>query len=244
MKRRMVLSLIGLAALLFVIYYFFLAKPTEFAKTDTYKRYSEVTEILDVIEIDENHVFVPVVTEENKYGMSLWVWKNHKWQMEFESSTGSPSVLKLTNSDPSSYKVFWNIHPGDQVSYGEFYLLRKRNYQISEGVHNYYPRLQMKTILDFERTPFGETDLPKEWQDVMEASIKLEEAKQPDPIFTNMFPVMQDVYFGWIPYNNEHVRQHASATNVGGASWGGGVDIQHVVDMPEEELEYYKVEDQ
>jgi len=244
MRRRTILSLLGLVALLFVIYYFYLARPTNFATTDTYKRYSEVTEILDVIEIDKRHVFVPMVTEENKYGMSLWVWKNHKWNMEFDSTVGGPRIIKLKNNDPSSYQVFWNIHPDDQVSYGELYLLKKRNYHITEGIHNYYPGLQLKTILDFEGTPFGVTELPNEWQKVMEASIKLEEARQPDPIFESMFPVMQDVYFGWISYNSDHVRQQADATNVGGASWGGGVDIQHVVDIPEEELEYYKVEDQ
>ncbi|WP_099353949.1 hypothetical protein [Fredinandcohnia onubensis] len=243
MKRRKILSLIGLAALLFVIYYFYLAKPTDFAKTDTYKRYSEVYEVLDIIELDERRIFVPVVTEENKYGMSLWVWKNHKWHMEFESTSGGPRVIKLKNNDPGSYKVFWNIHPDDQVSYGEFYLLRKRNYHITEGIDHYYPQLQMKTILDFKEAPYGMTDLPKEWQKAMEASIKLEEAKRPEPIFENMFPVMQDVYFGWIPYNHEHVRQHARATHVGGASWGGGVDIQHVGDIHEEELEYFKIEE-
>lgn len=239
----MIIGLIGLIVLLFLIYYFYLAKPTTFTKTDTFKRYSEVNEVLDVIEIDERRVFVPIVTNENEYGMSLWLWKNHKWNKEMDSTVGGPRVIKLKSTDPSSYKVFWNIHPSDQISYGEFYLLRDRNYHITEGIDNYYPGLQMKTILDFEEKPYGIMDFPKEWQSVIEASIKVEEAKQPDTIFQNMFPVIQDVYFGWIPYNKENTRQDSRATMVGGASWSGSVDLQHVGEIEEEELEYFKMEE-
>ncbi|MFS0820482.1 hypothetical protein [Bacillus sp. 1P02SD] len=243
MKRKMIIGLIGLVVLLFLIYYFYLAKPTTFTKTDTFKRYSEVNEVLDVIEIDERRVFVPIVTNENKYGMTLWLWKNHKWNKEFDSTVGGPRVIKLKSTDPSSYRVFWNIHPSDQISYGEFYLLRDRNYLITEGIDNYYPRLQMKTILDFKENPYGIIDLPKEWQSVIEASLKVEEAKQPDSIFQNMFPVIQDVYFGWIPYNNENKRQDSRATMVGGGSWGGSVDLQHVGEIQEEDLEYFKIKE-
>ncbi|WP_077620571.1 hypothetical protein [Bacillus sinesaloumensis] len=242
MKRKLIVGIVLLVASSALIYYFNLAKPSHFlSKEELLAKFPDdlqVSEILDIIELDERHVYVPIKTNEYKYGMSLWIWSNHKWQLGFESTTGGPKVVKLDNHDPSSYRVLWNIHPDDEISYGELFLIRNRNFRVTEGIHHYYPRLQMSTILELAEAPYGMTELPKEWQAVMESLIQVEEARQPDPFWGSMFPVMQDVQFSWIPYNNEQVRVQAHATMEGGGSWGGGIELLHVGEVIEEELEY------
>ncbi|MEH7239333.1 hypothetical protein [Bacillus sp. JJ1562] len=162
-----------------IVYYFYLAKPSGFlsseeilADLNRYSPDSEATEILETLEIDDRHVYVPFITEDNKYGTGLWMWEKHKWELVAESDNGAPKMLKVESKDPGSYRVFWNIHPDDHLSYGELYYIRDRNYRISEGIDNYYPRLQMKTILDFEEKPYGIIELPNEWQKVMETTIR------------------------------------------------------------------------
>ena len=254
MTRKRKVQLMALIALVLsmipLIYYFFLAKPSSFlsseeilARLNTYSPDSEATEILEIIEIDNQHVYVPFISKDNKYGTRLWMWEKHKWELVAESDNGAPKMLKVNSSDPSSYKVFWNIHPDDHLSYGELYYIRDRNYRITEGIDYYYPRLQMKTTLDFEETPYGMMDFPDEWQKVIEASIKMEEARQPDPFFNQFSPVYHEVNLGWLPYNKEHERQDAhNSHNGGGGSWGG-IDFQPVMYLNEEQLEYFNIKE-
>ncbi|MEH7225157.1 hypothetical protein V7112_15215 [Bacillus sp. JJ1566] len=251
-RKRKVQLIVGIALTLCAVafvFYFYLAKPSSFlsseeilAELNKYSPDPEATEILETLEIDDRHVYVPFITKDNKYGTSLWIWEKHKWELVAESDNGAPKLLKVDSKDPSSYRVFWNIHPDDHLSYGELYYIRNRNYHRIEGIDNYYPRLQMKTILDFEEKPYGIIELPNEWQKVMETTIRVEEARQPDSFFNDYFPVLHDVYLGWLPYNKEHERQDANKSHNGGGSWSG-IDLQPVMYLDEEQLEYINMEE-
>ncbi|WP_449538809.1 hypothetical protein [Ferdinandcohnia sp. Marseille-Q9671] len=248
MVKKVVIGTLVFIGIAISVYYFYLAKPSSFlpsekvlAELNRYSYDSTVTEVLDVIEIDERRVYVPFITDKNKYGTSLWMWEKHKWELVAESDTGAPKVWKIDTKDPNSYQVFWNIHPEDQISHGEFYFLKDRNYHITANEHTYFPRIQLKSIINFKEKPYGMMKLPKDWRTVMGASIKVEKDRQPDSFFPDFFPVLQDMYFGWIPYNQKHERQDADATMGGGGS-ATGIDLHYVMYLNEEELEYLDVE--
>ncbi|MEH7239334.1 hypothetical protein [Bacillus sp. JJ1562] len=54
--------------------------------------------------------------------------------------------------------------------------------------------------------------------------------------------MLHDVSLGWLPYNNEHVRQDANKSHIGGGSWSG-IDLQPVMYLDEKQLEYINVEE-
>lgn len=245
-RKRKIKRIIGFfftISIVVYVYYFHLANPSSFLTSEEIlsdlNRHSydlKANEVLEMIEIDTRHMYVPFMTKDNKYGMGLWKWEKHKWTLIAESDNGAPQVLKIKPDDPSSYKIYWNIHPDDDISYGELYFIRDRNYHMTEGNDNYFPRIQMKTIINFEDIPYGVLDLPSEWQEVMQVLVKIEEAKEPVPFNNGFFPVLHDIYFGWISYNNEHERQRPDKTHRGRGS-SSGIELQHVMYLNEEQLE-------
>ncbi|MFS0862930.1 hypothetical protein [Fredinandcohnia sp. 179-A 10B2 NHS] len=250
--KKKVLWLVGIILLVGVasfMYYYYMAKPSGFLseremliELNRYSLNSNATEIIEKVQIDDEHMFVPFKASDNSYGTSLWMWTQHEWKLVADSTSGGPEIWKIDSNDPSSYVLFWNIHPDDQISHGDFYAIRDRNYHITEGEHTYYPRIQMQTTISFEKTPYGIMKLPKEWSTVMEESAKLQQAIQPDGFSPNFFPVNQDVYFGWIPYNQSNEEVRAGKTHVGGGS--SSVDLAYVRTLNKvDELEFINVED-
>lgn len=249
--KKRVLLLVGIILLVGVasyMYYYYMAKPSGFLSEREMlielNRYSDskATKIIEKVQIDEEHIFVPFITSDNRYGSSLWMWTKHKWDLVADSTTGGPEVWKIDSNNPGSYVVFWNIHPEDKISYGDFYAIRERNYHITEGEHKYIPRIQLKTKISFDDTPYGMMKLPKEWITVLEESAKLQQATQSDNSFPDFFPVNQDVSFGWIPYNQSNEEVRAEKTYVGGGS--SSVDLAYVRTLNKvDELEFINVED-
>ena len=79
--------------------------------------------IQDTIYVDDRHVLVPFISEENNYSLSYWKWGGSKWEVVSVHSRGEPILWKVDKRDPTSYHFVWNIHPDDNMSKLDFYLL-------------------------------------------------------------------------------------------------------------------------
>ena len=80
MTKRKIVIFVALAALLiilFLIYWFYFSKPESFLSeeqvvdqiNDTFAQ-AEAVRIQDTVDLDEEHVFVPFVTNSDEYGVS------------------------------------------------------------------------------------------------------------------------------------------------------------------------------
>lgn len=184
--------------------------------------------IQDTIPIDERHVLVPFISKKDDYGLSYWVWKNHKWQVASIDTKGEPMLWKLNRNDPSSFYFVWNIDPKDQLSSIHFYLIRNRGYRIAEGIERYYPRVQMEKRVPIQEKSYGSMQLSDEWITFMNAYIKVVSAKQ--------FPE-QNMFFGWIPYDQTN-KETFPGSSVNGTSYvNGKVDLEHVMIVGKRDIE-------
>lgn len=156
-----------------------------------------ISEIQDTIFLDEEHVFAPFITKTDNRGISLWKWKNHDWQLTGVSTGSMPYIWKIEPNVPSTYHIFWNFHPDNDLDHLTFYLMEERGYLISEGIHHYQPGIQ----LDFKTgpgmlSPYGYSSIPDEWQTFIISENKQLESLKPNPFFSEFFPPPQ-YYFGW-----------------------------------------------
>ncbi|WP_312472145.1 hypothetical protein [Neobacillus sp.] len=227
-------ALLGTVVLAIVaIYWFYFSKPTTFltneqliGKINQAFPEAPVRVIRDIVHVDERHIFVPFISEDDHYGGSYWAWQKHKWQAVAMDTIGGPHVWKINSKDPSTFHLLWNIHPDDQVSYLKFYCVRDRGYHGFDGGVMYDPKIQMEKKVSFEENSYGVLRLPDNWLTFMKAFHKVESAKVPDLLFSSIFPVDQ-MYFGWTPYDKMDKEVILKSTgNGGGFSTGnGGVDF-------------------
>ena len=190
--------------------------------------------------VDEHHVLVPFISNKDDYSLSYWVWQKHKWRVASIDTNGRPMVWKIDRNDPPSYQFVWNIHPDDQLSSIHFYLIRDRGYHITEGVENYYPRVQMEKKVSLKEKSYGLMPLPNEWVTVMNSFIKVESAKQPD-LFFNDFSPEQYMSFGWIPYDQANKETFPERSVNGNGYSNGKVELEHVMILDKGDIEIPKL---
>lgn len=184
--------------------------------------------IQDTIPIDERHVLVPFISKKDGYGLSYWVWKNHKWKVASIDTKGQPMLWKLNINDPSSFYFVWNIDPKDQLSSIHFYLIRDRGYRITEGIEHYDPRVQMEKRVSAQEKSYGLMQLSDDWVTFMNAYIKVESAKQSPE---------QDMVFGWIPYDQTN-KETFPGSSVNGTGYSDGeVDLEYVMILDKGDIE-------
>jgi hypothetical protein len=243
---KKIMIFVGLGILILIssiIYWFYFAKPTAFPSNDQLLKEinhslpeASADVIQDIVYVDDRHVVVPFISKEKGYGLSYWVWQKHKWTAASITSDGEPVVWKLEKNDPSTYHLVWNFHPNDEISYLKFYLKRDRGYQISNGIENYFPGVQIEQKVSLQGNSYGVLQLPEEWISFIDPLINLESAKQP-----NSFDFFVDnyLYFGWVPYDKTDL---VVRPNWGGSAHsfgfsGGSVDIDFVRFLDEMEIE-------
>jgi hypothetical protein len=180
------ISIFGLSILVIafiVIYWFYLSKPTAFYSearikkiiSHTYKG-ENAKEIQDIIFIDQKHVFVPYISTEKGYGVSFWKWQHHKWKIvNIIDKAGTPRIWKIKPSDPSSYVMFWNYSPVDQVNEIKFCLNRERNYMMSNENVYYLPEIFLEQRVSLHKKTYGFLKYPSDWIKIQ----KLEAAAGP-----------------------------------------------------------------
>ncbi|WP_346234607.1 hypothetical protein MKY04_14110 [Lysinibacillus telephonicus] len=247
-KKSFLMTGIAVAVILFaMIYWFEFSEPNPFPPTEQLleeinNSYPEVTAklIQDTSFVDERHVVVPFISNENMYGLSYWVWKNHEWQIAEIDTSGIPRLFKANKNNPSSYYFVWNIHPGDALGSIEFYFVRDRNFYVSDNIHTYSPKIQMMKEVSLKDKSYGVMQLPEEWVTIIEEFSKSQLANKPSPSFQHFFPD-QSMYFGWIPYDEMKRESYPElSSNGGGFSTGDDVELEHVMIFNRVDVEYLK----
>ncbi|MGG1662486.1 hypothetical protein [Brevibacillus sp. NRS-1366] len=226
-----------------IVYWFYFSMPTSFPTNEQLVEemnsiFPEATAsiIQDTIPVDERHVLVPFISKKDDYGLSYWVWKNHKWKVASIDTKGEPMLWKFNINDPSSLYLVWNIHPKDQLSSIHFYLIRDRGYRITEGIEHYDPRVQMEKRVFAQEKSYGLMQLSDDWVTFMNAYIKVESAKQPN-LFINNFSPKQDMFFGWIPYDQTN-KETFPESSVNGTRYSDGeVNLEYVMILDKGDIE-------
>ncbi|WML48801.1 hypothetical protein RCG23_01310 [Neobacillus sp. PS3-34] len=242
-------KLVGIAGLVVVImaaitiYWFYFSTPGAFLKNE--QMISEINNIFptaavnviqDTIRVDEQHIAVPFISKENRYGLSYWAWQKHKWKVLLIETSGEPRVWKIDSNDPSTYTIVWNIHPDDRISNITFYLDGERNYHVTDGVENYFPKVQMEKKVPIGKNSYGAIKLPREWVTLMTTINKVESAKQTNSIFSNLVP-QSGLVLGWTPYNKSHKEAFPGYTVNGGSYGNGNIDIDFIRVLSGNEIE-------
>ncbi|WP_391119155.1 hypothetical protein [Psychrobacillus sp. L3] len=244
MTKTKFLTLIGIVLILltaFTVYWFYFSKPEPFLTNEQLvkemNRFSPGTDasvIQDSVYFDEQHVYVPFVSVDNKYGFSFWEWQHHKWQTVLISTNSDMRIWKIKSKDPSTYHLVWNFPSLDQVSYIKLYLIKKRGYHITGNSHYYEPGVQMEKKIPFSENPYGSMQIPTDWISVI-LSLNSFSANQSD-LFSNFFNYRRDIYFGWNAYDK--LDNITSLGGSSGSSWYGDLDVDNVMFIDESELEY------
>lgn len=230
------------------MYLFYFSKPTPFLTDE--QVVEEINRIFpeanasiiqDTIPVDERHIVVPFISNKNDYSLSYWVWQKRKWRVSSINTKGQPMIWKIDKKDTSSYHFVWNIHPEDQLSSINFYLIRDREYYITEGTHHYFPRIQMEKRATLEEKPYGLMRLPNEWRALMDSMKTIESAKQHDFFFTDFFPG-QNLLFGWLPYDQADNQTFPERSVNGHGFLNRTVDIEHVMILNTGDIELLKLQ--
>ncbi|QRG66202.1 hypothetical protein [Brevibacillus choshinensis] len=218
-----------------ILYWFYFSKPTSFPTNEQLveemnRNFPEATAsvIQETIPVGERNVLVPFISKRGDYGLSYWVWKNHKWKVASIDTKGEPRLWKIHKNDPSSFYFVWNIHPKDQLSSIHFYMIRDRGYRITKGVEHYEPRVQMEKRVSLQEKSYGWMQLSHDWVAIMNAYRKAESAKLPE----------QDLFFGWIPYDQMN-KETFPESSVNGTGYSNSeVDLEHVMIVNRGDIEF------
>lgn len=244
-KRIWIFAGIVVFVLSFVMmYWFYFSKPASFpADKQLVKEINRVfpqataSVIQDTIFIDEYHVLVPFISNKNDYSLSYWIWQKHKWKVTSINVKGHPMIWKINKEDPSTFHFVWNLDPDDQVSAMKFYVMRNRGYEITEGIDNYTPAVQMEQEVPLREKSYGALQLSDEWVLVMNSFIDVEVAKQSKLFFNDFFPE-HTLSFGWLPYDQSG-KAVFPENSVNGSGYSNGNErIERVFLLGEEDIEF------
>ncbi|MDZ5471560.1 hypothetical protein SM124_07345 [Bacillus sp. 31A1R] len=237
------MSSLFLIVALATVYWFYFSAPKAFpseqqliSKMNALFAEAEVSEILDELFLDESHAYVPFKTDKGAYGSSYWVWKNRKWQVSTIEGSGQPILWTPNERKPSKQFLVWNIDPNDEVDSIDFYLIKKRNYFVSDGIHTYEPQVQMKHAVILKEKNYGILQIPNDWVKFIDSSYHVQKQKTQTSIFGDFFQ-QPNHYIGWRPYD----RNGKDAFPEGSVNGNGYVNFHqkfdHVMFVNENELE-------
>ena len=229
MPKKMLVPLLLITILIAcgIFYWEFLAPPETLPDpeeintilSDPYNRV-EIAEIQDTIFLDDKHVYIPFITEEEGHGISFWEWKKHEWQLSSFSIGIMPQIWKIDSDDPSSHYIMWNFHPENNLDYLTFYLIKDRGYSVTEGKHQYNPAIQMDFRVDAGENSYGYSPIPSDWEEFMVAENKLMEEMKPNGLFADFFPPAQ-YYFGWQSISKDGTLEYPTFPDNNGFGSGG-----------------------
>ncbi|WP_226085071.1 hypothetical protein [Mesobacillus sp. S13] len=229
MRKKVFVPLLLILFLITVglLYWYYLSPPAAFPEqeeikatlNDPYNRVG-IAEIQDTIFLDDKHVYIPFITEEEGHGISFWEWEKHEWQLSSYSTGSTPQIWKIDADDPSSHYIMWNFHPENNLDYLTLYLIKERGFSVSEGKHHYGPGIQMDFRTEVGERSYGYTAIPSEWQEYMEAENNMMAAMVPDSFFADFFPPPQH-YFGWQSTGTDGSTEYPSYPNNNGFGRGG-----------------------
>ncbi|MGE7761295.1 hypothetical protein [Peribacillus sp. NPDC097895] len=187
--------------------------------------------IQDQIFLDDTHVFVPFISEDNRYGMSFWVWKGNKWRVASVENRGQPHVW---NGEEKSL-IMWNMDPKDDISEIRVFMKKDRDFMVSDGKATYQPGIEMMHSIVMQGKMYGVETYPDNWQELMDHFVKLKgEVGQKDFLELNE-PIQLAINF-YDKDGKETYPEHA----FNGNSYTTGnhfVDVPFLVHVEVDELE-------
>ncbi|PJN86592.1 hypothetical protein [Bacillus sp. mrc49] len=187
--------------------------------------------IQDRIFLDDTHVFVPFISEDDGYGMSFWIWKNNKWRAASVNEGGEPQVW---NGEKKS-KIIWNINPKDEVGEIRFFLKKEREFMVADGVDTYQPGMEMMHRITLQEKMYGVEEYPDHWQELMTQYAKIQ-AKDGQNEFLALGDGLQ-VFTGFYDAKGKETFPQTSFTGNGYSTGDDFVDVPFLVQVHENELE-------
>lgn len=174
--------------------------PSHEAAVGEMGRYNKtaIQEVLEVIPIDDVHVVVPFVSENNEYGIGLWKWEALSWKLKKIVQRGEPFLWKLKEKDPSSHVLIWNMNPSDQISAIDYYLMRERSYYGTDEHNTYQPRIQLKHRVDASTRSYGAIQLPEVWLQLLEDERAANRSSESFSLFSSFSP-RSSIAINWLP---------------------------------------------
>lgn len=221
-KKRVIATSIVILALSVVIYFFYILIPKTFPNDELVIKSinqlfpeAKASVVQETIYLDERHAFVPFISSQNHYGRSFWVFEMYQWKLARVDTRGEPIIWSIKEKDPSTHYILWNMDPKDQLSHLDFYLLRDRGYFISNGVHRYEPKVQMKTSISLQDQSYGVMPFSEEWIEVIDTFKILEKGTNQN---SWLFARHQQNYIGWMHFDI-HGESNFPERSVNGSSY-------------------------
>ncbi|MFC4321623.1 hypothetical protein [Litchfieldia salsa] len=228
-KKKLLLLLFLFVILLvgaYSFYYYtsdassFLTEEEMKQRINPYYLNSKIEVIQDIITIDNNHIYVPYITTEGEYAASYWYYNNRNWEIEYVGTISTPHLVSTNPNDPSTFYFVWNLHPADQIKSLEFYLLKRRNYSVSDRIEIYTPKLQMNFSTPLDEHSYGIVKLSEEFIKVLNDTMKLEAAQFPDFYYNGVFS-SPTTEFAWRAFDHSGKSVYPEHSTTGGGSGGG-----------------------
>ncbi|NMH72865.1 hypothetical protein HF078_07265 [Bacillus sp. RO2] len=232
MNKKLVVMMSSFAVLLIgaIVMYLMMTPKAFYTKDEILHKMGVLTqemEVQDVMQLDERTYFVPLLSNGEAFGTSIWVWSGWKWECVSESNGSGPHIVV---NEGNSY-IYWNVHPEDEIRKWEFYLTSERNYNVTsvgdnKQVEVYHPKIQMKQTVELGKRSYGYVKMPRDWKEVI-GSFDLYPAE------TGYIPSGQSYLFQWLAYNSkgESVRlEHTYRNGGGGTSTGNHVQYMQQLD--------------
>lgn len=189
----------------------------------------KVAQILDISYLDEKHVFVPFMTEENEYGMSLWVRKFSKWHCGQILLNYSVMKWKIGSND----YFIWNVPLRNESIKLNLYLLRDRQYRVSDGDIYYSPAVQMEEEISIDSKSFGYRKINEEW-----IAVKDEHNHQNESRISFMnFQQYENLYYGYQLKNRKDEAYPIEFFSSKVFSGRVSIDVEDVLFISNEELQ-------
>jgi hypothetical protein len=194
---------------------------------------AEAEQILDMIQLDRRHVFIPYISKGGQYAVSFWVWEKHKWRVGKVDTNSGPHIWKLSENDPSRHYLVWNIRPEGEIEDFGFYFIRERNAGRSNGIDYYTPRIQMEHPVDFSKQPYGAIPYQDHWVKLMR-----EEQRQgrTGGLKLFSFEVRNTAHIYWLPVLAEKPLKEANFST-GSTTFLDDINTDFVLILNEEQLE-------
>ncbi|MBD8498571.1 hypothetical protein [Paenibacillus arenosi] len=195
----------------------------------------EAQEIVDVISLDDRHVYAPYISKEGSYGQSFWRWDRNQWVMGGILDKGEPYVWEL-DGKPSKQYIVYHVDPQDEVGMLKYHLLRGVHYQITDGWQRYTPSVQMSISVPVQERRYGAIPVPNDWIRVMEEEARINRSERSSDIFGWMASSAQ-VRIVWHAYDRKGKETFAEHSVNGSSYWDGGLALRFISSINESELE-------
>lgn len=158
-KKRIFIVIIFLLSILFVVYKLSILKPKAFIhENEIIRQLKEfepnivVQTIEDIIQVDGKHYFVPASAEDGQRLSLYYQWVKGKWRITYIDIGTNEFIYgwQLDSKDPSSIVFVWHF-PKETLEKMDVYLIKNRNYFISQGRQLYSPKIQLKETITIDK---------------------------------------------------------------------------------------------